>query len=60
MQVFSRWGELLFESTDPAVGWDGLLSDGSYAKSDAYTWIIQFTDLRGRARQEAGTVFLVY
>ncbi|MEO8591261.1 MAG: gliding motility-associated C-terminal domain-containing protein [Flavobacteriales bacterium] len=28
LQVFDRWGELIFSSTDPGEGWDGRYKDG--------------------------------
>ncbi len=35
--IFNRWGELIFESTDPAEGWDGT-ARGTPAKSEVYVW----------------------
>ncbi len=43
LYIFNRWGEVIFESNNPAIGWDG-----SYAFNDApsqdgvYTWKITF------------------
>lgn len=36
MKIFNRWGELVFESNDPTIGWDGTqgstrVQDGVYA-----------------------------
>lgn len=36
MKIYNRWGELLFTSTNPEIGWDGtylgkLVQDGTYA-----------------------------
>jgi gliding motility-associated-like protein len=36
MQIFNRWGEMVFQSQDPTQGWDGRLSDGSPAPSGVY------------------------
>lgn len=41
--VYNRWGELIFESYDPKVGWDGSYGN-QLAKSDIYTWRINFRD----------------
>lgn len=37
--VFNRWGELVFETTDPLTGWDGSYR-GSLAQEGTYTWSI--------------------
>lgn len=39
-QVFNKWGELLFETTDVKKGWSGL-----DIKTDVYIWKIQATDI---------------
>jgi len=41
MTIYNRWGEVIWESLDPKVGWDGtynniLCPDGSY------TWVLEF------------------
>ena len=42
MTIFNRWGEVIFESNDPTVGWDGTGKTGSYVQSGTYTWRIRF------------------
>ena len=37
LQVFNRWGELVFESFDVKRGWDGWYRD-TPAKQDVYAW----------------------
>lgn len=41
--VFNRWGELVFQSNDIEVGWDGTYQN-RVAPTGIYTWIITFTD----------------
>lgn len=41
--IFNRWGELLFESHDPEVGWDGLYHN-TYSQDGTYTWVIEVRD----------------
>jgi gliding motility-associated-like protein len=39
--VFNRWGELLFESHDVSIGWDGTYGVGAHKAQDGvYTWKI--------------------
>ena len=45
MRIFNRWGELIFESTDLKVGWDGYYR-GQISPQDVYvvqTWF-RFVD----------------
>jgi gliding motility-associated-like protein len=37
LEVFNRWGELLFVSDDVRIGWDGYYRDRP-AKQDVYVW----------------------
>lgn len=39
MQIFNRWGEVLFESSDASKGWDGTYK-GKSLKADTYIWKI--------------------
>ena len=40
-RVFNRWGEMMFETTDPAQGWNGAFN-GLDAPSDVYAWVIEY------------------
>ena len=42
--VFNRWGEIVWESHDISVGWDGTYH-GELIQSGAYTWIVRTKDL---------------
>ena len=38
--IYNRWGEIIWESNDISVGWDGTYG-GQMAPAGAYTWIIR-------------------
>jgi gliding motility-associated-like protein len=40
LSIYSRWGELLFESKDPKSGWDGYFN-GKLCQQDVYIWKIK-------------------
>ena len=43
MQIFNRWGELIWESFDSNAGWDGSYGlNGSKVQEGTYTWKISF------------------
>jgi gliding motility-associated-like protein len=43
MQIFDRWGELIFQTTDQNAGWDGTYK-GKPAKQDSYVYLIDAGD----------------
>ncbi len=38
-QVFNRWGNLIFESKDPDIGWDGL-DEGTEGPVGVFLWMV--------------------
>jgi gliding motility-associated-like protein len=42
LQVFDRWGSLIFNSSDPANQWNGLYHD-SPCESGVYIWVVSFS-----------------
>jgi PKD repeat protein len=38
LQIFNRWGVLIYESTDLNKGWDGYFEGTNLAKQDVYVW----------------------
>jgi gliding motility-associated-like protein len=45
-QVFNRWGQLVFETTDPAINWDGTNLNGDRLASGTYYYIGQVFEQR--------------
>lgn len=41
LSVFNRWGELIFESNDPAASWDGTYR-GSYSPDGTYVYVVKY------------------
>ena len=39
--IYNRWGELLFETNNPTVCWDGSYK-GKAVTSDVYVWILEY------------------
>jgi gliding motility-associated-like protein len=58
-QVFDRWGEMIFESRNPAIGWDGTYA-GDLVANDVYVWKIEFKEkLTDKKHQKYGNVNLI-
>ncbi|MEM8890156.1 MAG: PKD domain-containing protein, partial [Bacteroidota bacterium] len=58
MQIYSRWGMLLYETRDPAAFWDGRFK-GQQVQEGVYTWIVRYNGTHPdyqKIFQRAGTV----
>ena len=66
LQIFDRWGELIWESDDPEEFWQGNVRRDGYeseyfVKMDTYTWRIRYssTALKGTHEELTGHVTIV-
>ncbi len=47
LQIYNRWGELIFESNNPSIGWDGSYGIyGNQVQSGTYSYRIRFKVLK--------------
>ena len=58
LQIFSRWGGLVFESSDPNKKWDGT-KDGLQLPSDVYIWNLHFLDANNQPFTKRGELTLI-
>ena len=62
MQVFDRWGALVFESNDINTAWDGSIKgkgDAESTKQDVYVWKATVTDVLKEKHSMVGHVTLL-
>lgn len=50
--IFNRWGELIFESLNPSVGWDGTYAGKFPVQDGTYVWKINFKSLHRADKRE--------
>jgi gliding motility-associated-like protein len=59
LMIFNRWGEMIWETHDPNVGWDGTYN-GKPVQAGAYTWIATVKELYSDRKQKFnGTINLM-
>ena len=59
MAIFNRWGEIIFETNNAAIGWDGTYH-GELVKEGVYTWKIEFkTTINDERKAALGNVTLL-
>ena len=59
MFIYSRWGQLIYTTTDLNKPWDGRINGLNDAPVDVYTWLIKTRELIGLEHSYVGTVTLV-
>ena len=64
LQVYDRWGKLMFDSNDPNEGWNGTI-DGDLVPVGTYVWRAVFSgyEINGESTGEiekSGTVTVIY
>lgn len=59
LKIFNRWGEVMFESQNPSVGWDGTYGE-QVVQEGMYTWQITFKENgTDRRHEDYGHVLLL-
>ncbi len=58
--IFDRWGNLIFKSDNPAIGWDGRANGGTMiAQQDVYVWKINVAGSNTGRKRYTGNVNLI-
>ncbi len=58
LQIYDRWGVLIFESNNLEQGWDGK-SNGQECANRVYFWVISYTDSENNTTEQKGTLTLL-
>ena len=56
--IFNRWGTQLFQSNDPAAGWDGRYK-GKYVPAGVYYYVIKAEGADGIKYEKAGDINII-
>jgi gliding motility-associated-like protein len=56
--IYNRWGQLVFTTSNPAVGWDGKVQ-GVSQSSAVFVWMAEAVDYFGNLIKRKGTVTLL-
>ena len=60
MRIYNRWGNQIFYTTNPNIGWDGTYN-GEYVQEGSYTYIFNFiTETDGIKHTILGKVLVLY
>lgn len=60
MMIFDRWGNLVYETRDPAKGWNGRWhNEGPVLQQDVYVYRIEYTDNLYKQYKLIGSVTMI-
>jgi hypothetical protein len=59
MIIYSRWGDVVYDSTDPESRWDGNSDRGKVVEQGVYSYFVNVQDGNGKAYESRGTVLLM-
>lgn len=60
LQIFNRWGELIFETNNPDEGWNGQrYNSGKPVPGGVYPLLVKYNEPRGKQHQVKGFVTLI-
>ncbi|HEY9044781.1 MAG TPA: gliding motility-associated C-terminal domain-containing protein [Ohtaekwangia sp.] len=59
LQIFNRWGSMVFESHDTDIGWDGYDRHGKFMPAGVYVYKIALTQSDGQRITRVGDVTLI-
>lgn len=58
LEIYNRWGQLIFQSSDPEKGWDGSTS-GLLYDTGVFVWVCTYQLEGTNQKTEKGTVLLI-
>ena len=58
-RIFNRWGNIVFTTADPLIGWDGKLKGVDQTQGTTFIWMAEGVDYKSNVIQRKGTVIIV-
>lgn len=58
-EMYNRWGQKVYETTNPDDAWDGRSAGNTTAVSDVYVWKLSYRSNTGEVSERKGQVTLV-
>jgi gliding motility-associated-like protein len=56
--IYNRWGQIVFETTDPKSGWDGTFN-GAECQEGVYSYMLIYKGRKTHNKQTRGSIILM-
>ncbi len=60
LQIYNRWGAVIWETNDPDEGWTGKNKSGKLQPMGVYVYLLQYEEAADLVRTKRGTVTLIH
>mgnify|MGYP001394364838 CR=1 FL=1 len=60
LQIYNRWGEIVFNTIDRDLGWNGVGNDGDLKSEAVYVYLLRFKDEFGKEYEFKGSLTMLY
>ncbi|MDP2236683.1 MAG: gliding motility-associated C-terminal domain-containing protein [Bacteroidales bacterium] len=60
LQIYNRWGAVIWETNDPDEGWTGKNKSGKLQPKGVYVYLLQYEESADLVRTKRGTVTLIH
>jgi gliding motility-associated-like protein len=57
--IFNRWGAIIYEGDESALGWDGTSKNGKIVEDEAYIWQIRYRNHDNKPDEKRGHVLII-
>jgi gliding motility-associated-like protein len=58
LQIFNRWGQLMYDFNGAKAGWDGITNNGSEASAGTYFYFVKAIGFDGKEYEKKGSLNL--
>ncbi|MDP5168840.1 MAG: PKD domain-containing protein [Bacteroidia bacterium] len=59
LSIYNRWGELIYETSDLALGWPGTRAPGQVVQEGVYVYVVRGVGFEGTSFTRSGSVTLI-
>jgi gliding motility-associated-like protein len=59
LQIFDRWGKLVYDKFGSQPSWNGLLKNGETSPTNSFAYVVRFETLSGKKITKKGVINLI-
>ena len=60
LKIYNRWGNIIFETSDPTKGWNGKQSNGKPAPAGSYIYLLKIKTEDNQTVEKRNNITVIY